>query len=284
MTVFDLAALLILAVSVLVGISRGAVREIVTLIAFTAAALLAVFMLPISGGLFRRLVQPPCVGVAAAVVVVFVIAYVALRLLGSSLTSHLQGSSFGGVNRLFGGLFGAVRGLVVLAAFALVFNAVTPRELRPAWIIGGVTWPLAQATGAVLASFAPQGMRIAGGLGRSMGDGVKRGLSDSDAIPLRPKREFSLPPLPAPAPPDEFMTKPARSIGKGSTPPSETGKPTRAHPASPPAARPKAPTETSTAHKAAQKPAASKKTPKSKAPAYDAQERQSLTVLVDRAR
>ena len=204
MTAFDLAALLILVVSALIGFSRGAVREIVTLVAFTVAAVIAVFLLPFTGPLMRHVMHPAWAGAAAAVVVVFVVAYVAVRVIGAAITTHLHASSFGVVNRAGGAVFGAARAFVLLAAFALVFNAVTPKDLQPSWITGGFTWPLARAAGQGLAGVAPHGMRMAGGLSRSMGEGVKKGFSASDDTPTGAAdgETGGAAPVPAPTPPD----------------------------------------------------------------------------------
>ena len=74
MTLFDLIAIIILFVSGLVGFTRGAVRELVTVFAFTLAALAGVFLLPGSAPGVRSVVSPPGAATAAVVAVVFVIA------------------------------------------------------------------------------------------------------------------------------------------------------------------------------------------------------------------
>ncbi len=200
MTAFDLAAVLILVVSALIGFSRGAVREIITVFAFSVAAVLALYALPFTAPLARKLVHPAWAGAAAAVVVVFVIAYVAMRVLGGAVTTHLHASPFGGVNRVVGAGFGGVRAIVLIGAFALVFNAVTPLDLQPRWITGGLAWPAARGAGLGLAAFAPKGMTIAGGLGKVMGDGVKKGFSASDEA-IEPQVESAIESAPARTPP-----------------------------------------------------------------------------------
>lgn len=180
MTAFDLAALLILVVSALIGFSRGAVRELVTVFAFTLAAVIALYALPVSAPLMRHVMHPAWAGAAAAVILVFVIGYVALRVLGAAITTHLHASSFGVINRGLGGVFGAVRALVVLGAFALVFSAVTPQTMQPRWIVGGFTWPISKMSGRALAMFAPKGAGLVGGLSHGVGDNVKKSFSASD--------------------------------------------------------------------------------------------------------
>ena len=180
MTAFDIVFVLIVIVSALVGYARGAIKELVTLFAFLLAALAAVFALPVSGALFRKLVHPAWAGNALAVLVVFVLVYIVLRVIGGLLTRHVHSSSLGGIDRGAGAVFGVGRALVLVGAFFLVFNAVTPAELSPRWISGGFTWPVARASGHTLTVFAPGGMKLADGVTRMMGEGVKKGFNETD--------------------------------------------------------------------------------------------------------
>lgn len=180
MTAFDIVFVLIVLVSALVGYARGAIKELVTLFAFLLAALAAVFALPWSGALFRRLVHPAWAGNACAVLVVFVLTYILLRVVGGLLTRHVHSSALSGIDRSAGAVFGVGRALVLVGAFFLVFNAVTPPELSPKWISGGFTWPAARASGHALTVFAPGGMKLADNVTRMMGEGVKKGFDESD--------------------------------------------------------------------------------------------------------
>lgn len=180
MTAFDIVFLLIVLVSALVGYARGAIKELVTLFAFLLAALAAIFALPVSGDLFRRLVHPAWAGNAVAVLVVFVLTYILLRVIGGLLTRHIHSSALGGLDRAAGAVFGIGRALVLVGAFFLVFSAVTPPELSPRWITGGFTWPVARASGGVLTRFAPGGMKLADNVTRMMGEGVQKGFNEID--------------------------------------------------------------------------------------------------------
>ena len=205
MTAFDIVFLLIVLVSALVGYARGAIKELVTLLAFLIAALAAVFALPLSGPLFRHLIHPAWAGNACAVLVVFVVVYVGLRVLGGVLTRHVHSSRLGGVDRAGGAVFGVGRALVLVGAFFLVFNAVTPAELSPRWISGGLTWPVARASGRALTTFAPGGLKLADGVTRMMGEGVKKGFSENETA-----EGVELGGSPAEAAPDEIP--PARGV------------------------------------------------------------------------
>lgn len=177
MTAFDVAAILIVLVSALVGFARGAVREVVTLVAFGAATVSAVAALPLSARLFSHLVHPSWMAAACGLVVVFVLVYVCLRVAGGELSRRLRGGALGGADRTLGAGFGVVRAAVLLGAFFLLYKAAMPASLSPAWITDGVTWPVARASGQALQKLAPGGGRLGGGVGRMMGEDLKSGFT-----------------------------------------------------------------------------------------------------------
>jgi len=178
LTLFDIVAGLLVLVSALIGFSRGAVREVVTLVSFTLAAMAAVFLLPISHPIAHALVQPAWASKVVAIAVVFVVAYIALRISGASISAALhRQATLGALDRTMGFGLGAGRGLVALGLFCLVFGAVTPRFLQPPWIVGGPLYGVGRASGALIASLAPSGLKAVGGFGRVMTDQVS---ADSD--------------------------------------------------------------------------------------------------------
>lgn len=179
MTQFDFIVLALLAISAAIGFSRGAVREIAALLALVVAAGLAVFGLPLFGPIARRILNPDWLGTIAAIVVVFAIAFIALRLIGASAARAVQNTQgLGFLDRSLGLLIGLGRGLVVLGALFLMFNAATPEDLRPRWITAAKTWPLASNMGEILDELAPKGLDVAGRLKPAFDRAVSDGSGD----------------------------------------------------------------------------------------------------------
>lgn len=182
MTQFDFIVLALLAISAAIGFSRGAVREIAALVALVAAAALAVFGLPVFGPPVRAVVHPDWLGTLASLVLVFGAAFVALRLIGALLARQVQNTQvLGFLDRSLGLLIGLGRGLIVLGALFLMFNAATPEDLRPRWITGAQTWPLAGNMGRMLTALAPRGLDIAGRLKPAFDRAVREGSGDRTA-------------------------------------------------------------------------------------------------------
>lgn len=186
MTIFDFLALLILLVSGLTGFVRGAVREMITVAAFLAAATLALLGLRYSGPWFRRLLDPDWFGTAAAVVVVFVVIYLLLRLLGAMLTRRLHDHrTLGLADRTVGLGFGLIRAFVILGVFYLLFTAALMGGPQPAWAERSKLLPLSAASARVLRIFAPKGSQLAGAIsraaGKAVGAGTEAGTRDDES-------------------------------------------------------------------------------------------------------
>ena len=142
MTGFDVFAILAVLVSALIGYARGAVRELVTLCAFGLAAVAAIAALPYFAPLLRHVIHPGWAAAVAAVLIVFVLAYVLVRTGGGMLTARLHASRLRGVDRWGGAGFGVLRGLIFLGLAGLLISTMPWPGGAPHWITGGLTWPV----------------------------------------------------------------------------------------------------------------------------------------------
>jgi membrane protein required for colicin V production len=175
-TQFDLIALLILAASGLIGFARGALRELTTVIAFVAAVAIALFALRFTGPLGRHFLHPAWLGNTAALLIGFMVAYIAVRMIGAGVSRSVHDvHALGGLDRIAGLGIGLIRGFVILGVFQLVFAAATPPERMPNWISHAVLYPAAIDSGRVLKALEPQGMAVAGKLAPTLQKAVSDG-------------------------------------------------------------------------------------------------------------
>jgi membrane protein required for colicin V production len=124
------------------------------------------------------MVGPDWLGTVAALVVVFGVVYIALRLVGSALARQIRDARLGFLDQSLGALIGLGRGLIVLGVLYLLFNAATPQDLRPAWITSSTTWPLAGNMGRLIERLVPQGLDVAGRLKPAFDRAVQDGSGD----------------------------------------------------------------------------------------------------------
>ncbi|HMP62588.1 MAG TPA: CvpA family protein [Phenylobacterium sp.] len=179
MTLFDILALSLLAISACVGFFRGAVREMIPALALLAAAAVALWGLRFFAPLAREIIETAWMANVAAVMAVFIAVYIALRLLGAHLSRQVQSAGvLGLLDRSMGAAFGLIRSLVVLGAFSLGLQAATTPETMPQWVAEARLYPLAETSGEVLRTFAPKGLDVADRLRPVISEAVRNGAGD----------------------------------------------------------------------------------------------------------
>ncbi|HVM99664.1 MAG TPA: CvpA family protein [Caulobacteraceae bacterium] len=189
MSLFDLAAGLLLIVSALIGWIRGATREVATVLALVAAAVVSLFALRYSGPVARHAIHTPWLANIAAILMVFAAVYILLRVAASAVTRRIhQTSGLGGVDRTIGAGFGVARALVVLGLANLTINAIVPADRMPAWISGAFLYPVSALSASALRSFAPQGARLAKEVAPVVGKAI---VSDDNSTPAAPEQNRS---------------------------------------------------------------------------------------------
>lgn len=186
MSLFDMIAGGLLLVSGVIGYARGAAREVITVVAILVATVVSLLALRFTGPIARNALHPDWIGNSVALLLVFVVVYVILRVTASAVSRRLQNTQgLGFLDRTVGFGFGLVRGLVALGAFTLVFSLATPADRMPTWITGSVLYPLSSAAANVLRAIAPQGSRLAGRAVPVLEDAVRDGTPLSPGSPAR---------------------------------------------------------------------------------------------------
>ena len=178
MTAFDYGAGAILAISALLGLARGATREVTTLVAFSLSLIIAFAAARFAAPLFGQVIHIAWMAKAAAMLSVFVIAYIILRTLGGALTKGVRGAGLSSLDRALGLGIGLGRGLLVMGLFALLIAAAIPPERLPTWISEAKLYPLAQSAGAVLRTAAPRGVKMTHDLAPMLAQSVNGAVPD----------------------------------------------------------------------------------------------------------
>jgi len=140
MTAIDWIALAILALSLVVGLMRGFIREAFSLAAWIVAFLAARMFSPVVADFIPGIGQEG-LRQAAAIVVVFVGVLILAQLFTSAMAKLAQAVGLGGTDRVLGMLFGAVRAVVVLVLLSLTAG-LTALPRSEAWRASLVHGPL----------------------------------------------------------------------------------------------------------------------------------------------
>ena len=154
MTALDVFVFLLLIGSAAVGFVRGFVHEVVSLFAWVVAiAMLKLFHSQLWTGLENSFGSSPAAAAVIAFALLFVPSFVLVKLLARSLGGRTRRSPvLGPFDRVLGGGFGTLKGLLGATLFFLLANLATdmvygPEADRPAWMTGSRTYPLLNASG-----------------------------------------------------------------------------------------------------------------------------------------
>jgi membrane protein required for colicin V production len=150
----DWICIAVLLISLLVGAWRGLVVEVVSLLSWLAAFVLAQWFAPTVAAMLPMAGATEVVRYAAGFVLVFVATLFAGALIGFMVSKLLSAVGLGLLNRLLGAGFGLLRGVVLILA-ATVVVGMTPAKSSAAWGAStGVRW--ASAALGILKPVLPQ--------------------------------------------------------------------------------------------------------------------------------
>jgi membrane protein required for colicin V production len=179
MTAFDYVGGVALLLSGIIGWARGFTREVVTVIGIVLSAVLALYAVRFTGPIARHLVHTPWLANVLAIVAVFILVYVCLRVVGSAITNRVRETVLSGPDRMLGFGVGLMRGLAVLGAFALFIHVATPPKRVPAWFLKARLYPVANLSGSALRTLAPRGFALAKTMEPRLEHAIK-GAGDED--------------------------------------------------------------------------------------------------------
>ncbi len=155
MTWFDYGVLVVLALSLVLSLMRGLVREIVSLAGWVTAFTLSIVFCGTVAALLPASLGPMLAGLLAYLLV-FVGVLLAAGFIGLILSMLVRAAGFGLLDRLLGMAFGIARGTVI-AVVIVMLAGLTPLPREPFWRDAVLSGPL-ETVVMVLRPYLPSGL------------------------------------------------------------------------------------------------------------------------------
>ena len=154
MTALDVFVFLLLIGGGAIGFVRGFVHEVISILAWIVGiAMLKLFHTQLWSGLDSEFHTSPAAGAVLAFALLFVPSFVLVKLVARTLGGRTRRHQLlGPFDRVLGGGFGLLKGLLGATLFFLLANLATdmvygPQADRPHWMTKSVTYPLLNASG-----------------------------------------------------------------------------------------------------------------------------------------
>ncbi len=144
MAVFDYVVIGIVALSLMLGMWRGVVTELIALAAWVLAFLTALEFGDMAGDLLFFKIADPAVRLLAGCVLLFVVVLVVMALLRIAVNNMVKALGLTLSDRLLGMFFGLARGVVVVIALVAA-GGLTSAPQQPWWKQATLAPPLETA-------------------------------------------------------------------------------------------------------------------------------------------
>jgi len=153
-TALDIFVFLLLIGGAAVGFVRGFVHEVISLLAWLVAiAMLKLFHTQLWTGLINSFHTSSAAAAVLAFAILFLPSFLGVKLLARQVGGRTRRHAvLGPLDRVLGGGFGALKGLLGATLFFLLANLATdmaygPQADRPEWMTKSRTFPLLNASG-----------------------------------------------------------------------------------------------------------------------------------------
>jgi membrane protein required for colicin V production len=132
MTVFDYAVLAIVALSMLLSVIRGLAREILALLAWVVAFVVANLFGGTLAALLPSQIPTEELRLLAGFVGIFFVVLLLMSLVAVAVSGLVKSAGLGVEDRILGGVFGLARGTLILLVLMLLAG-LTPLPKEPVW-------------------------------------------------------------------------------------------------------------------------------------------------------
>lgn len=154
-TILDLILLAVMLISGLLALVRGFMREILSIAAWGAAALVTLYafgkLLPTA----KTYIQNETIASVAVVAGVFIGTLIVVSIVTVRISDMILDSRIGALDRTLGFLFGLARGLLILVVAYQFFIWLVPDKQRPDWVTAAKSRTVLDGTGQWLMSLLP---------------------------------------------------------------------------------------------------------------------------------
>lgn len=124
----DVVFLVIVAISILVSVARGFVKEVLSILGWILAGVAVYYLLPVVEPITKKYIESELLVAIVNSMGILLLFCILWILLTDKLSFQIRNSKFSTVDRIFGILFGFLRGIVVVLLVQIMITSLIPEE------------------------------------------------------------------------------------------------------------------------------------------------------------
>jgi len=142
--------------SAVLAMVRGFSREVLSVASWIAAAVAAYYFYPLLMPYLADYASSATVAMIVSAGIIFLISLIVVSVLTMRIADFVIDSRIGALDRTLGFLFGAARGILLVAVAMLFFNWLVAGPQQPTWIADAKSKPLLDSIGTQLVDLLPE--------------------------------------------------------------------------------------------------------------------------------
>ena len=128
MNSLDIAILIIVAISALIALGRGLIKEVLSIIGWVLAIIAVIYLMPLLTPFAEKYIEngsAAAVATASGIVILFFIIWI---ILTSNIIGSIRKSKLSGLDRILGLFFGIFRAFLLVVLVYILINWMVPKE------------------------------------------------------------------------------------------------------------------------------------------------------------
>lgn len=155
-TILDGIVIAVMLFSAVLAMVRGFSREILSVVSWVVAAGAAYFLYPTLVPYASHYTQSKPIAMIGSAAVIFIVVLIVVSFLTMRIADFIIDSRIGALDRTFGFIFGAARGLLLIVVAMMFFNWLVAPVQQPSWVSQAKSKPLIDSLGTKLVNMLPE--------------------------------------------------------------------------------------------------------------------------------
>lgn len=152
----DIAILVIVIISALIALSRGLIKEVLSIVGWVLSTIVIVYALPVCLPFAKKYIESGIIAGIATSLILFVAFFVIWIYSTSNIIGKIRTSKLNGLDRFLGLFFGIMRAFLLIVLFNIMIGWIIPGDKQPEILRQSKYYNLAGSFAKPLENIIPQ--------------------------------------------------------------------------------------------------------------------------------